>query len=152
MNPGMSKRDERTLVLLKPDTLRRGLCGEILSRFERAGLALVDIRKQRFTRGAFARHYAELRWKNPEAYRRNTLYLAGREVVAVILAGRNAVAKARALSGATDPLLAVAGTIRGDYGNDSVAFANGENRGLDNLVHAADSVKSARREIAIWFG
>jgi nucleoside-diphosphate kinase len=147
----MSTRDERTLVLLKPDTLRRRVCGEILSRFERAGLLLVDIRKTRFTRTILARHYGELKAKNPAAYKRNVPYLAGREAVALILQGPNAVAKARALAGPTDPLVATPGTIRGDFSSDSIFFADSEDRGLENLVHAADSVTSARREIRIWF-
>ena len=147
----MSTRDERTLVLLKPDTLRRGLCGEILARFERAGLLLVDVRKTRFTRAILARHYGELKAKNPAAYERNAPYLVGREAVALILQGPNAVAKARMLTGPTDPLVATAGTIRGDFSSDSVPIADSEDRGLDNLVHAADSVTSARREMRIWF-
>jgi len=147
----MSTRDERTLVLLKPDTLGRGLCGEVLGRFERAGLRLVDIRKARFTRVLLARHYAELRAKDPGAYERATRTMMGQEAVAVILQGPNAVAKARSLTGPTDPLAAPPGTIRGDYLSDSIALANAEDRGLDNLVHAADSVAAARRETRIWF-
>jgi nucleoside-diphosphate kinase len=147
----MSTRDERTLVLLKPDTLRRGLCGEILARFERAGLLLADIRKTRFTSELLARHYEELQRTHPAAYHRNAPYLTGREVVAMVLQGPNAVAKGRALTGPTDPLAAPAGTIRGDFGADSIPLSNAEDRGLDNLVHAADSVAAARREIEIWF-
>jgi nucleoside-diphosphate kinase len=143
---------QRTLVLLKPDTLRRGLCGEVLSRFERAGLQVVDVRKARFTRALLTRHYAELKAKNPAAYHRNAPYLAGREVIALLLEGRNGIAKARALAGPTDPLVAPPGTIRGDFSSDSIPFADSENRGLDNLVHAADSPASARREIKLWFG
>jgi len=147
----MSSCRERTLVLLKPDTLARGLCGEVMARFEQAGLRVVDIRMTRFTRALLTRHYAELQVKNPDAFRRNTPYLNGRPVVALVLEGLNAVAKVRALTGPTDPLGAPAGTIRGDYGSDSIALANAEGRGLANLVHAADSVAAARREIGIWF-
>jgi nucleoside-diphosphate kinase len=143
---------ERTLILFKPDALGRGLFGEILSRFERAGLRVDDLRKTRFTRSLLARHYAELRQKNRAAYDRNAPYLAGKEVVAVVLVGPNAVAKARALTGPTSPLGAPAGTIRGDYSSDSIPFADAQNRGLNNLVHAADSVATARREIRLWFG
>jgi nucleoside-diphosphate kinase len=142
---------ERTLILLKPDTLGRGLCGEVLSRFERAGLRIITIRKTRFTRTLLARHYAELRLKNPEAYRRNAPYLAGKDVIALVLEGPNAIAKSRSLAGPTDPLAAAPGTIRGDFSSDSIPFADSENRGLKNLVHAADSPASARREIRLWF-
>jgi len=142
---------ERTLILLKPDTLGRGLCGEVLNRFERAGLRVVTVRKARFTRALLARHYAELKQKNPGAYRRNAPYLAGKDVIALVLEGPNAIAKARALAGPTDPLAAAPGTIRGDFSSDSIPFADSEDRGLNNLVHAADSPASARREIKLWF-
>lgn len=142
---------QRTLILLKPDTLQRGLCGEVLSRYERAGLKIVTIRKTKFTSALLARHYAELKRKNAAAYRRNAPYLAGKEVIALVLEGPNAIAKARALTGPTDPLAAPAGTIRGDYSSDSIPFADSEDRGLNNLVHAADSPASARREIRLWF-
>lgn len=142
---------QRTLILLKPDTLQRALCGEVIRRFERAGLRIVTLRKTRFTRALLSRHYAELKEKNPAAYRRNTPYLAGRDVIALVLEGPNAIAKARALAGPTDPVAAAPGTIRGDFSCDSIPFADSENRGLNNLVHAADSPASARREIKLWF-
>ena len=138
-------------MLLKPDALERGLCGEILARFERAGLRLKDVRRSRFTRARFAAHYAELRVQHPEAFARNARSLIGREVFAVILVGPNAIAKVRALIGPTDPLQAPAGTVRGDLSADSIALADAADRALGNLVHAADSAVSARREIRIWF-
>jgi nucleoside-diphosphate kinase len=143
---------ERTLILLKPDALERGLCGEILRRFERAGLRLVQARMVRFTRPLLTRHYAELRLKHPRAFARNATYLVGRHVAALVLEGSNAVAKCRALVGPTDPLSAPAGTIRGDWSADSIAVADAADRGLFNLVHAADSPVTARREIRLWFG
>jgi nucleoside-diphosphate kinase len=146
----MSK-PERTLILFKPDTLARGLCGEVLSRFERAGLRIITLRKTRFTRALLARHYAELKQKNPAAYHRNAPYLAGKDVIALVLEGPNAISKARSLAGPTDPLAAAPGTIRGDFSSDSIPFADSEDRGLNNLVHASDSAASARREIRLWF-
>jgi nucleoside-diphosphate kinase len=142
---------EDTLVLLKPDALDRGLCGEVLARLERAGLRIARSRDVRLTRSLLARHYADLRETNPSAYRRNVPCLTGRKVLALVLRGPNAVAKTRALIGPTDPLKAPAGTIRGDFSADSVLVADAASRGLYNLVHASDSPASARREIRLWF-
>ena len=143
---------ERTLILLKPEPLEQRLCGEVVRRFEQAGLRILDARRVRLTRSRLARHYAELRIKNPRAYDRTVRSLLGREGLALILRGPNAIAKARALVGPTDPTAAPPGTIRGDLSSDSVALADGEDRGTRNLVHAADSPRSARSEIRIWFG
>lgn len=142
---------ERTLVLLKPDALERGLVGAILQRFEAAGMELVNIRRFEFDLEQLAPHYAELRAKHPLAYQRNARDLPGKPGIAVILEGPDAIAKVRRLVGPTEPATAPAGTIRGDYSSDSYAVADSEDRGLYNLVHAADSLEAAQREIQIWF-
>jgi nucleoside-diphosphate kinase len=142
---------EETLILLKPDAVERGLVGEILHRFERAGLALGEIRRVRFTEALLERHYAELKSRNFRAYHRNARYLAGRAGLAVVFNGVQAVAKARLLVGPTEPATAPPGTIRGDYSSDTIAIADAQDRGLHNLIHAADSPESAAREIALWF-
>ena len=142
---------ERTLILLKPETLEGGLCGEILRRFEQAGLRILDARRVRFTLPRLRRHYAELRVQNPRAYERTVRSLTGRHGLALILSGANAIAKVRALVGPTDPTAAPPGTIRGDLGSHSIALADAEDRGTRNLVHAADSRRSARDEARIWF-
>jgi nucleoside-diphosphate kinase len=145
------KPTERTLVLFKPDALTRNLVGTILQRFERAGLQPMDFRRTVFSADRLEKHYAELRAKHPRAYERNAGYLPGKPVLAVILEGSDAVAKVRRLVGSTEPAAAPPGTIRGDYSSDTIALADAENRGLYNLVHAADSVEAAEREIQIWF-
>lgn len=151
--PGLEETAmERTLILLKPDALSRGLIGEILQRFERAGLRIEEIRPVRFSAAQLSEHYAELRLKNPRAYDRNARYLEGQRGLAMILAGNQAVAKVRLLVGPTEPASAPPGTIRGDYSSDSIAVADAEGRGLHNLIHAADSRESAEREAALWFG
>jgi nucleoside-diphosphate kinase len=142
---------EETLILLKPDAVERGLVGEILHRFERAGLALGEIRRVMFTEALLERHYAELKSRNFRAYDRNARYLAGRAGLAVVFNGVRAVAKARLLVGPTEPATAPPGTIRGDYSSDTIAIADAQDRGLHNLIHAADSPESAAREIALWF-
>lgn len=142
---------EATLILIKPDALERGLTGEIIRRLERAGLRLLNTRWVCATREKLERHYADLKAKNPRAFDRNSRYLTDKSMVALVFSGANAVAKARMLIGPTEPSSAPAGTIRGDLSSDSIAIADGHDRGLYNLVHAADSRDAARREIDVWF-
>jgi nucleoside-diphosphate kinase len=143
---------EETLVLIKPDALERGLVGEIICRFERAGLSIRNVRWACPRQAEVEKHYSDLKLRNARAFDRNTRYLAGKQTLALVLAGANAVAKVRALIGATEPGSAPPGTIRGDLSSDTIRLADAEDRGLRNLVHAADSPDSAKREIAIWFG
>ena len=89
---------------------------------------------------------------NERAFQRTTASLENRPFVAVLLAGPNAIVKVRAMTGPTDPVKAPAGTIRGDFGCDTIALADAEDRATDNLIHAADSEASVVRESAIWFG
>jgi nucleoside-diphosphate kinase len=131
--------EERTLVLLKPDAVRRGLVGAILQRFEDRGLTIVAM-DLRTVDGALAdRHYAE--HVERDFYPSLRTFVTSGPLVAVVLEGDTAVDAVRALNGATDGRKAAPGTIRGDYSLSNQA----------NLVHGSDSVESARREIAIWF-
>ncbi len=130
---------ERTLVLIKPDAVRRGLVGEVLSRFERKGL-VIEALVLRTMDSAFAdHHYVEHVEK--AFYPSLKAFMTGGPLVAAILSGDQAIDVVRSLVGATDGRKAVGGTIRGDY-----SLSNQE-----NLVHASDSADSAKREIAIWF-
>ncbi|HUL51398.1 MAG TPA: nucleoside-diphosphate kinase [Candidatus Nitrosotalea sp.] len=142
---------EETLVLIKPDAVERGQIGEVIRRFEQAGLRVVNARWVCPSLAAVETHYADLKARNPRAYDRNTRYLAGKNLVALVLAGVNAIAKVRMLIGTTEPATAAPGTIRGDLSSDTIPLADSEDRGLYNLVHAADSPESARKEIEIWF-
>ncbi|MDX6245503.1 MAG: nucleoside-diphosphate kinase [Frankiales bacterium] len=130
---------ERTLVLIKPDAVRRGLVGEVLGRFERKGLGLVSM-DLRTMDGAMAdRHYAdhvEKPWYPPLRE-----FMTSGPLVAAILEGDEAITVVRSLVGATDGRAAAAGTIRGDF-----SLSNRE-----NLVHASDSPESAVREAALFF-
>lgn len=131
---------ERTLVLIKPDAVRRGLIGEILSRFERKGLS-VDAMVLRTMDAALAdEHYAEHVSKAFYPPLKEFM-TGGGPLVAAVLSGDQAIDVVRALVGATDGRKAAAGTIRGD-----LSLSNRE-----NLVHASDSPDSAKREIALWF-
>ncbi len=130
---------ERTLVLIKPDAVRRGLVGEVLGRFERKGLRVVAM-DQRTVDGETAdRHYAE--HVERDFYPPLREFVTSGPLVAMVLEGDEAIAVVRGLNGATDGRAAAAGTIRGD-----LSLSNRE-----NLVHASDSPESAAREIAIFF-
>ncbi len=142
---------EKTLILLKPDCIERGLAGEALRRFENAALRIVEARLARPSLEQLRRHYADLESRDERAFLRTTASLAGKAFLAVVLEGANAIRKGRLLTGPTEPLTAPCGTIRGDFGNDSLRDADAENRATRNLVHAADSKESVAREMSIWF-
>lgn len=142
---------QRTFILLKPDALERGLAGAILARFETAGLRVEGARLVRPTLDQLEAHYADLKRRAVRAFERTTRSLAGQPFLALVLSGPNAVQKVRTLVGPTDPLAAPAGTIRGDFGSDTIPQADAEDRATLNLVHAADSEASVTREIDLWF-
>ncbi len=142
---------QRTLILLKGDAIEGGLVGVILARFERAGLRIENCRYTRPDLALLEQHYVDLKARHPRAFERTSRYLVGRPLIAMILAGPNAIQKARTLTGATDSLAASPGTIRGDYSSDSLALADQQDRATLNLVHAADSEAAAERELAMWF-
>ena len=130
---------ERTLVLVKPDAVSRGLVGEVLGRYERKGLRIVAM-DQRIVDGETAdRHYAE--HLERDFYPPLREFITSGPLVAMVLEGDEAIAVVRALNGATDGRVAAAGTVRGD-----LSLSNRE-----NIVHASDSAESAAREIAIFF-
>ena len=130
---------ERTLVLIKPDAVRRGLVGEIISRFERKGLAVEAMVLRTMSPELADQHYAEHVEK--PFYPPLKEFMTGGPLVAAVLSGDQAIDVVRALVGATDGRKAAAGTIRGD-----LSLSNRE-----NLVHASDSADSAKRELALWF-
>jgi nucleoside-diphosphate kinase len=130
---------ERTLVLIKPDAVRRGLVGEILARFERKGLAIVSMDLRTIDAETADRHYAEHVAR--EWYPPLRAFITSGPLVALVLEGDLAVAVVRAINGATDGRAAAAGTIRGD-----LSLSNRE-----NLVHASDSLESSSREISTFF-
>jgi len=142
---------QQTLILFKPDALERGLVGAILSRFEQAGLRIENCRLVRPGESLLTRHYAELKARHPEVFASALLHFRDKPFAAMILSGRNAVQKVRRLTGPTDSLDAPPGTIRGDYGSDSLPLSKSEHRVTFNLIHASDSDESAAREIALWF-
>ena len=130
---------ERTLVLVKPDAVRRGLVGEVLARFERKGLRVVAMDLRTIDAATADRHYAEHLEK--EFYPPLRQFITSGPLVAAVLEGDEAVTVVRTLVGATDGRKAAGGTIRGDF-----SLSNRE-----NLVHASDSPESAAREAGIFF-
>lgn len=135
----MSSTAQRTLVLLKPDAVRRGLVGNILARFEAKGLRLAALELRRIDTELADRHYAEHVEK--DFYPPLRAFVTSGPLLAGVLEGDEAVEAVRALNGATDARKAAPGSIRGD-----LSLSNRE-----NLVHGSDSLESAEREIAIWF-
>jgi nucleoside-diphosphate kinase len=135
----VSTATERTLVLVKPDALRRGLLGEILSRFERKGLTIDALVVRTMNAELADQHYAE--HVERDFYPPLKQFMTSGPLAALVLSGDEVIAVVRALVGATDGRKAAAGTIRGD-----LSLSNRE-----NLVHASDSPDSAKRELALWF-
>jgi nucleoside-diphosphate kinase len=130
---------ERTLVLIKPDAMRRGLAGEILSRFERQGFELRAAKLVEVGRPLAEEHYAEHAEK--PFYGELVEFITSGPTLAVVLEGESAIAGVRTTMGATNPADATPGSIRGDLALSMP----------DNLVHGSDSAESAAREIALWF-
>jgi nucleoside-diphosphate kinase len=130
---------ERTLILVKPDAFARNLTGEIIARFERKGLRLVALKQTTLTREIAERHYAEHNGK--PFFEELVEFITSGPLVAMVLEGESAVEAARQLIGATNPLQAAPGSIRGDY-----AISVGQ-----NMVHGSDSTDSAAREVALFF-
>lgn len=131
---------ENTYVMVKPDGVARGLVGEVISRFERKGLTLENMRMLTITEDLAGRHYAEHTEK--PFFGELVEFITSGPVVAMEWSGESAVAVSRTLMGGTNPAEAAPGTIRGDFG---VVITH-------NLVHGSDSVESAERELAIFFG
>jgi len=130
---------ERTLILVKPDAFRRGLTGEILARFERKGLKIAALKSMEVVVEHAELHYAE--HSDKPFFGELVEFITGGMLVASVLEGENAIVAARQLIGATNPVEAAPGSIRGDFALE-VTF---------NLVHGSDSPESAEREIELWF-
>jgi nucleoside-diphosphate kinase len=130
---------DRTLILVKPDAFARGLTGEILARFERKGLTIVALRGLTVTRELAEQHYAE--HAERPFFGELVEFITSGPIVAIVLEGEGAVKAARQVIGATDPLEAATGSIRGDFATEMGR----------NMVHGSDSPESAAREAALFF-
>jgi len=134
---------ERTLVLIKPDGVRRALVGEVISRIESKGYSIAGVRMMNADRSILERHYAEHQGK--PFYEPLLEFMSSGPIVALIAEGNRVIEGFRSLAGATDPTVAAPGTIRGDLARDQGTKV------VQNIVHGSDSVESATREIAIFF-
>ncbi|MFN2518917.1 MAG: nucleoside-diphosphate kinase [Jatrophihabitantaceae bacterium] len=134
---------ERTLILVKPDGVARGLAGEVLSRIEAKGYRLLALELRTATPDLLAQHYAEHRGK--PFYQSLVDFMLSGPVIALVAEGDRVIEGFRALAGATDPTAAAPGTLRGDLGRDWGSAVQ------QNLVHGSDSPQAAAREIGLWF-
>jgi nucleoside-diphosphate kinase len=173
-------KNERTLVIIKPDGIQRSLIGEIIRRYERTGLKLLSLKMTIPTEEMAIQHYYEVggdAWleevgrkaraayekkgmKSPYAtnmdngnavMKANAKYLSSGPVIAMVWQGNSAVGLVRKITGGTEPLTSDVGTIRGDLTLDSYAMADLDQRSVRNLIHASGTVEEAEKEIKIWF-
>jgi nucleoside-diphosphate kinase len=146
---------ERTLVVLKPDAVARGLTGEILSRFERAGLKIIGLKMVSPDEQHYHHHYETIGQlisrRGEEVYRRNADFMMTGPVIAAAIEGVEAVATVRKMVGETEPHKAAPGTIRGDYAHMTIEHINKKGGGLANLIHASADFTEAKSEIKHWF-
>jgi len=134
---------EKTLILIKPDGVRRGLVGEVISRIEKKGYSVTALRMLQADRSILEKHYAEHNGK--PFYEPLLEFMSSGPIVAIIAEGNRVIEGFRSLAGATDPTVAAPGTIRGDLARDQGTKV------VQNIVHGSDSPESAAREIAIFF-
>jgi nucleoside-diphosphate kinase len=139
----MTEQLERTLILVKPDGVRRGLSGEILRRVEAKGYRIAALELRTADEALLAQHYAEHEGK--PFYAPLVEFMSSGPVLALVAEGQRVIEGFRSLAGATDPTAAAPGTIRGDLGRDWGLAVQ------QNLVHGSDSPESAAREIGLWF-
>lgn len=146
---------QRSLVVCKPDTVQRGIVGEILQRFERVGLKIVGMKMVMPDEDHYRAHYEDIgkmiTRRGEQAFQYNLAYMMTGPVIAIVLEGVEAVPLVRKIVGPTEPKSAEMGTIRGDYSHMSFGYSDAKGIGVPNLVHASGDPKEAEQEIALWF-
>lgn len=143
---------ERTLVVLKPDAVARGLVGRVVARFEDAGLKIVGVKMAVMDDDFTRRHYFDLEQRyGKEIYDANARAIQRGPVIALAVEGVEAVANVRRLVGGTYPNEAPPGTIRGDFAHQSRAYCTERSKGVANLVHASGNIDEAKQELGLWF-
>lgn len=149
----MNENLERSLVLLKPDAINRGLVGEILHRFERTGLKIAGLKLVWSDKDTALKHYSEdLAQRRGQKVRDMMVeMITSGPIVAIVIEGVEAVEVVRKMVGETEPKSAAPGTIRGDYAHLSFKHADSTDSAVFNLIHASSSVEEARDEISYWF-
>ena len=151
----MTAHVQKTLVVFKPDTIQRGIVGEILTRFERVGLKIVGTKMITPTKEHYHHHYEEIGQmitrRGQKAFDITLEMMIEGPVIAMVLECVEAVELVRKLVGTTEPKSALPGTIRGDFSHMSFAYADGVNKGIPNLIHASGDPEEAAKEIDHWF-
>lgn len=146
---------ERTLIIFKPDSVMRGIVGEILSRFERAGFKIVGAKMLQPDYDHYFQHYEGIGTlksrKGEEIFESQLKNMQQGPVIAMVLEGVDAVETVRKMVGATEPKSAAPGTIRGDYAHVSYDQANASGKSVSNVLHASADANEAKQEIAHWF-
>lgn len=144
---------ERTLVLIKPDGVERGLIGDIVSRFEKAGFRIIGLKLAKVNEEFAKKHYTEdIAIRRGEAVRKmNVDFISAGPVVAIAIEGINAIENVRKMVGATEPKAAAPGTIRGDYAHVSYAYADSKKIVVKNVIHASSDAKDSEHELKVWF-
>jgi len=140
---------QRTLVLLKPDAVQRGLCGEILHRFERAGLNIIGMKMVNVSQELSKKHYSAHVGKS--FYNGLENFITESPVIAITFEGIDVVATVRKIVGATEPSKALPGTIRGDFAHHTTESRDSRGLAVANLIHASGNVEEAQQEVALWF-
>ena len=146
---------ERTLVLFKPDSVQRGIVGEILTRFERVGLKIVGTKMIFPDKEHYHKHYEGIgkmvTRRGEKAFDMTLDFMIQGPVIAMIFEGVEAVELVRKIVGGTEPKTAMPGTIRGDYSHMSFGYADSKGKGIPNLIHASGNRQEAEAEIVHWF-
>src|SRR3989344_1589900 len=140
---------ERTLIIMKPDAIKRKLVDKIIQRYEKEGLKVIARNEMHAQKELLREHYSA--HVNKPFYHGLEKFMMEDRIVAIVLEGNDAIQRTRKITGATDPSKAEKGTIRGDLGNDSQEKADKENRAIKNLVHASGNADEAKKEIKLWF-
>lgn len=146
---------ERTLIILKPDAVKRGIAGEVLTRFEKVGLKIVGAKMLQPDNAHYHHHYETISKmvsrRGQEAFDVTLAMMQEGPVIALVLEGIEAVSLVRKMVGETEPKAAAPGTIRGDYSHVSFQHANKQDIGMPNIIHASGDPEEAKAEIAHWF-
>lgn len=146
---------ERTLIILKPDAVKRGVAGEVISRFERAGLKIVGIKMLQPGYDHYYTHYEGISKmisrRGQKAFDTTLQFMEEGPVIAAVLEGIDSVQLVRKMVGDTEPQKAAPGTIRGDYAHMSFKHSNQEDIGTPNIIHASGDSEEAKAEIKHWF-
>lgn len=146
---------EKTLIIFKPDAIQREVVGEILSRFEKAGLKIVATKMLQPSKEDFYKHYEDIgkmvSRRGQKTFDVTVKMMQDGPVIAMVLEGVEAISLVRKLVGTTEPKSAAPGTIRGDYSHMSFPYADNEGIGVPNLIHASGDANDAKLEIAHWF-